>query len=92
MGHVNTVQAPDIADLERMLNEGGSADEINSRAIEIFERLEEEARRAKRNADVSAKGRVIRDAHDFDRVMKQIEARKHPIFLEKFKKYLNDST
>lgn len=83
-------RAPDIEDLERMLNEGGDADSINNLAIEIYDRLREEAERAQYKADISNRNRILREAEDFLNVMKQISERKAPVFIERFVEHVKN--
>jgi len=83
-------RATDIADLEKMLNDGESDAELCKRSIEIFERLKEEERRVRRTSNSAAAGqRIKEEVADFEQVIRQIENRRHEHALDAFKKFLD---
>ncbi|MDO8521430.1 MAG: hypothetical protein Q7S52_04905 [bacterium] len=83
-----TDRAADIEDLEKMLNGGGSDEDLCSRSIEIFERLAEEANRYRYSGSGTQRNRIEDEVRDFADVIKQIERRRHEHALDRFKEYL----
>jgi hypothetical protein len=81
-------RAADIADLEKMLNDGESDVDLCKRAIEIFERLKDEEKYARRSSGSAATQRVKEEVTDFAKVIEQIERRRHEHALDMFKKFL----
>jgi hypothetical protein len=79
-------RAPDIKDLEKMLNiDAASDDELSDRAIEIFERLLEAGKKARRVVDREP---IEKQIKDFERVTDDIIRRRSTHVLDKFYDYL----
>lgn len=83
------VRAPDIADLEQMYWGGEDEEKINSRAIEIDERLREELKKIVWSRNQSDHYRLQEQSEDFARVLKLIQGR-HDHVLDRYNKYLKD--
>lgn len=81
-------RAPDIVDLEKMLNDGEGDRDLCARSKEIFERLRDEAKRYQYSGNLSEKARVKDEVRDFANVIKEIEERRHEHALDEFKQYL----
>jgi hypothetical protein len=80
--------APDIVDLKKKLEDGEGDDVLNSRAIEIFERLTEEITEAKGWGDQSRQRSLEQEAKDFGDLIDEIERRRHAHALDKFAQYI----
>jgi hypothetical protein len=80
--------APDIRDLEQKLNDGEGDDVLNSRAIEIFERLTEDLVEAKGWKDKARQRALEQEAKDFEDLIDEIQARRHEHVLDKFAQYI----
>lgn len=83
-------RAPDVADLEKMLDDGKSDDELCDRAIEIVERLRAEARRFRYSGNTREQDRIEAEGADFANVIEQIDKRRHPHALDRFKEYIRN--
>lgn len=82
-------RATDIADLEKMLNDGEGDGDLCNRAIEIFERLRGEAHRLKQPVHAKERARIEAEAQDFVNVVGQIKQRRHEHALDQFEDYLD---
>lgn len=80
-------RAKDIADLEKMLDDGEGDAALNQRAIEIVERLEYEEKLARQNMNVSGMETIARERADFERVIADIQRRRHDHVLDVFTDY-----
>ena len=83
-------RAKDIADLEKMLDDGEGDDAINKRAIEIVERLEYEEKLARQNMKIRDMDIVDAERKDFERVIGDIKRRRHEHSLDTFATYVYD--
>lgn len=79
-----TINAPDIRDLEKMLNDGEGDASLSRRAIEIIERLDDERRRARYKMDYRTCERLAEEDADFKRVIGEILRRRHDHVLDRF--------
>jgi hypothetical protein len=82
-------RAPDIEDLEKKLNSGGSYEELSRGAIEIYERFRDEAKKLKRSRNIHERDRLSAEVDDFDEVINQIEERRGEHALDQFKEYFS---
>ncbi len=78
------VRAPDIADLADLLERAEDEDLLNSRAIEISERLEEELKQARGRANITRSTELEAELNDFERVIADIQRRRRDGVLERF--------
>lgn len=83
-------RAADIADLEKMLDDGESDTDLCDRAIEVVERLYEDAKRFRHSSNAPQKKRVQDEVHDLQNVLEQIARRRHAHALDKFTDYLKN--
>lgn len=81
-------RAADIADLEKMLDDGEGDEDLCNQAIKIFERLRDEVKQHRQSGSGAQKNRIMGEARDFADVIKQVERRRHEHALDGFKKYL----
>lgn len=81
-------RAKDIADLEKMLDDGEGDDALNQRAIEIVERLEYEEKLARQNMKIRDMDIVDAERKDFERVIADIQRRRHAHVLDTFTTYV----
>ena len=78
-------RAPLIDELEKILNDGGSDEELCDKAIEIVEWLFEEEEIVKHSANIS-RAMVLREQEEyFVEVIGQILARRHEHSLDAFR-------
>lgn len=90
-GNLITNRAQDIEELERALNDGEGDDVLNSQAIEIFNRLNGEVRKALNRQLTDEERKNLGDELlDFGRTIKEIRDRRHAHVLDRFSKHLND--
>ena len=83
-------RAPLIDELEKILNDGGSDQELCDKAIEIVEWLLDEDEIVKQTANIS-KAIGLKEQQDFFvEVIDQIRARRHDHALDAFKKHCID--
>lgn len=75
-------KAPDIFDLMKKLDDGECDDVLNSRAIEILERLAEEIQSASGQHQKSDS--FQEQLEDFDAVLQDIKKRRHTHVLDRF--------
>lgn len=87
-----TERAPDIKKLEDMLNDCESDDALNEQAIKIFERMVDDAFDVQLQSKDTAEGKrkLVADCDELEKVIEQIETRKHARVLDRFKKFLMD--
>ena len=84
-------RAEDIADLEKMLNDGEGDVELNAQARRILDRIWAEAEQcfdALEAGDSSQVDRLTREADDFNAVLKEIKRRRREHVLDPFDAYL----
>ncbi len=77
-------RAPDIADLEKKLDDGEGDDVLCRRAIEIVERLEYEINLASRGRNARAVKALENERKDFERIIGEIRRRRHDHALDTF--------
>lgn len=77
-------RAPDIADLADLLDRAEDEDLLNSRAIEIAERLEDELKQARARANISRSTELEEERKDFERVIADIRKRRRDGVLDRF--------
>ena len=77
-------RAKDIADLERMLDDGEGDSSLNQRAIEILERIEYEGKLARQNMNIKGIETIEAETKDFERVIADIQRRRHEHVLDTF--------
>ena len=77
-------RAPDIADLADLLDRAEDEDLLNSRAIEIAERLEEETKMARNRANITRSAELEEERKDFERVIADIRRRRRDGVLDRF--------
>lgn len=92
-GVAMTNRAADIEQLEYLLNNAGSFDELSDQAIVITKRLLQEVdgltyiqRPSQRQI---AKKELVDQATDLESVLEDIKTRKHPDALKKYMEFLN---
>ncbi len=83
-------RAPLIDELEKILNDGGSDQELCDKAIEIVEWLVEESEIVKHTANISRALGIKAQEDYFVEVIEQIRARRHDHALDVFKKHCID--
>ena len=89
-GFIMTQRAPLIDELEKILNDGGSDQELCDKAIEIVEWLVEESEIVKHTANISKAIGIKAQEDFFVLVIDQIHARRHDHALDAFKKHCID--
>lgn len=77
-------RASDIADLADLLDRAEDEDRLNSRAIEISERLEHEAKQARARANVTRTAELEEERKDFERVIADIRKRRRDGVLDRY--------
>lgn len=77
-------RAPDIADLADLLDRAEDEELLNSRAIEISERLEHEMKQARARANISRSTELEEERKDFERVIADIRKRRRDGVLDRF--------
>lgn len=80
-------RARDIEELEDLLNNAESDEKLCNQAIEIIERLVEEKKKAAYRGDDFLSQKIAEQEKDFVQVIRNIENRRHPHALDKFKEY-----
>lgn len=80
-------RARDIEELEDLLNNAESDEKLCNQAIEIIERLLEEKKKAEYRGDAFLSQKIAEQEKDFVQVITNIENRRHPHALDKFKEY-----
>lgn len=89
-GFIMAQRAPLIDELEKILNDGGSDQELCHKAIEIVEWLVEESEIVKHTANISRAIGIKAQEDFFVEVIEQIRARRHNKALDAFKKHCID--
>lgn len=83
--NVTVQRAADIADLETMLNNALSDAELCARSVEIYERLKEAKKNLRYRVDIDEAKSIDQQCLDFLSVLGQINDRRHPKALDKFR-------
>ena len=77
----------DIEALERMLNDAEGDDMLNTQAIEIYVRLQRSINRARQKRDSYLMSVLRKENVEFERVLKEIGARRHAHVLDRYHQY-----
>lgn len=87
-----TNRARDIEELEDLLNGAESDEKLCDQAIEIIERLVEEKKRARYRGDYAHEQSLAQQERDFQNIILDIEKRRHPNTLDKFKEFCRNNS
>ncbi|OGZ12877.1 MAG: hypothetical protein A2942_01655 [Candidatus Lloydbacteria bacterium RIFCSPLOWO2_01_FULL_50_20] len=87
-----TGRAPDIEELEKMLNDCEDDDTLNDQAIKVFDRLVREVKRVASSHFGGERAKELKqELSDFEQVVRQITKRKHDHVLDRFNQHVENS-